>query len=418
MRLARTIKVTLECLWLVLLFACVPVLAQEEVNEVEEKKEEATARYEEAALNEDPEAQRRARIEEAPELRSAWPNFEFYGSVRLHAINNFDAEDQLTEFNLGDGASRIGVRGEWQMTKRWSLFGRAEGGFDVLKTFTPKAGDEETDRQGLRKRLLYAGFDSDNLMGTYGKSWSAYYKIAGMADRFSIFGGSGVGVYNAATDGGATGTGRADDVLQARIYTRSLKALRIKPFNLNLQYQHGQAIPKVEGRNYGKAYGASAWLETKGDRGIGIAGQKSTIDNVEDPVIRSAGIDGDAQAIAVSFRSYGERWYAALVVAWLDNIETTDQLKYVSGRGAELYAQWEVRDNWWLIGGGNWFNPYEDDPEAGAFETAYWILGIRYTLDSFNRMLYAEFRIDNGKLFDGTPRKNELTIGFRWDFGH
>ena len=146
--------------------------------------------------------------------------------------------------------------------------------------------------------------------------------------------------------------------------------------------------------------------------------KKSTIDNVEDPVIRSAGIDGDAQAIAFSFRSYGERWYAALVVAWLDNIETTDQLKYVSGRGAELYAQWEVRDNWWLIGGGNWFNPYEDDPEAGAFETAYWIFGIRYTLDSFNRMLYAEFRIDNGKLFDGTPRKNELTIGFRWDFGH
>jgi predicted porin len=250
-----------------------------------------------------------------------------------------------TAFYLRDGASRIGVRGEWQMTKRWSLFGRAEGGFDVLKTFTPKAGDEETDRQGLRKRLLYAGFDSDNLMGTYGKSWSAYYKIAGMADRFSIFGGNGVGVYNAATDGGPTGTGRADDVLQARIYTSSLKALRIKPFNLNLQYQHGQAIPKVEGRNYGKAYGASAWLETKGDRGIGIAGQKSTIDNVEDPVIRSAGIDGDAQAIAVSFRSYGERWYAALVVAWLDNIETTDQLKYVSGRGAELYAQWEVRDD-------------------------------------------------------------------------
>jgi len=32
--------------------------------------------------------------------------------------------------------------------------------------------------------------------------------------------------------------------------------------------------------------------------------------------------------------------------------------------------------------------------------------------------LYAQYRIDTGTLYDGTPRKNELTIGFRWDFGH
>jgi hypothetical protein len=71
-----------------------------------------------------------------------------------------------------------------------------------------------------------------------------------------------------------------------------------------------------------------------------------------------------------------------------------------------------------LVGGGNWLKPYDDDPEAGHFEKAYWVLRLRYTLDSFNRMLYAEYRIDYGTLYDGTPRKNELTLGFRWDFGH
>jgi hypothetical protein len=145
-------------------------------------------------------------------------------------------------------------------------------------------------------------------------------------------------------------------VLQARIYTNSLKAFRIKPFNLNLQYQHGQPIPWVENRHYGKQYGASAWL---------------------------------------------------------DNIETTDQNKYVNARGAELYVQWEFKKRWWLVGGGNWLKPYDDDPEAGHFEKAYWVLRLRYTLDSFNRMLYAEYRIDYGTLYDGTPRKNELTLGFR-----
>jgi len=389
-------------------------VAADEANE----ESEATAREQEAALNEDPEAQRRSKLEEKPELRSLWPNFEFYASARIHVINNFDVENRITETALGDGASRVGVRGEWQLSKNWWAMGRAEGGFDILETFTPKAGEQDEDGFGLRERLLYAGFDSENLTASYGKNWSAYYKIAGMADRFSIFGGGATGIFNANTDGGATGTGRADDVLQARIYTSGLKVLRIKPFNLNLQYQHGQPIPQVEGRKYGKAYGASAWLESQGDHGLGVAYQISTIDDPEDPLIREAGIDGDAQALAVAFRKYGENWYGALVLARLENVNTTDQLKYVNGRGAELYVQWQFKERWWVIAGGNWFAPDSDDPEAGEFEVLNAIIGLRYTLDSFNRMLYAEYRIEGGQLADGTETKNELTFGFRWDFGH
>jgi predicted porin len=377
---------------------------------------EDSAAEDEASLNEDPEAQRRAKIEETPELRSQWPSFELYGSLRLHAINHFDVENNLTEFNLGDGASRLGVRGEWQMANKLWLFGRAEAGFDLLESFTPKAG-EDKDNFGLRRRLVYGGIDSDRLTAVFGKNWSAYYKIAGMADRFSIFGGDAVGVYNAQTDGGATGTGRADDVLQARIYTSSLSILRIKPFNLNLQYQEDQPIPHVQGQRYGKAYGASAWLESQRDRGMGIAYQRSEIDKLH-PQVRIAGIDGDAQAMALAFRSYGENWYAALVLAWLDNIETTDQMKYFNGRGIEFYVQWQFRDRWWLIGGGNWLRPESDDPEAGDYEVRYAVVGLRYTFDSFNRMIYAEYRLENGTLWDGTPRKGELTLGVRWDFGN
>jgi hypothetical protein len=392
---------------------------KEQIGEVlDEQQSESIARNEEAALNEDPEAQRRAQLEDEPFLRGLWHGIHIYGSVRLHAINNFNEQKELSEFSLGDGASRIGIRGELPVFKKWWLIGRAESGFDVLDTFTPKAGNEENPEDGLTKRLLYGGIDSENLSATWGKNWSAYYKIAGMADRFSIFGGSAVGVYNAHTDGGPTGTGRADDVLQARIYTNSLKALKIKPFNLNLQFQYDRPIPWVEGRYYGRAYGASAWLESKNDRGIGFAGQMSQIDNEEDPLIKAAGIDGDAKALAMAFRTYGKRWYAALVLARLDNINTTDQNKYVNGRGVELYAQWQFKDKWWLVGGGNWFLPDDDDPEAGQYEVHYYILGLRYTLDSFNRMLYAEYRHDNSVLHDGTPRKSEVTLGFRWDFGH
>jgi hypothetical protein len=395
-------------------------MTEEEKVQAEEVLEESgeTARGKEAALNEDPEAQRRSQLQEEPILRQLWKGIQIYGSVRLHAINNFNEKSDLTEFALGDGASRIGVRGELPLLKKWWLFGRAEAGFDVLDTFTAKSGNEENPEDGLTKRLLHGGFDSDNLTVAWGKNWSAYYKIAGMADRFSIFGGNAAGVYNAGTDGGPTGTGRADDVLQARIFTGGLSALKIKPFNLNLQYQYNRPIPWVEGERYSSAYGASAWLETEKDRGIGLAAQYSTIDNLEDPGVKAAGIDGDAKALAMAFRSFGDRWYAALVLARLENVMTTDLNKYVNGYGAELYAQWQFRDRWWLIGGGNWFGPDSDDPQAGEYEVYYYVVGLRYTLDSFNRMAYIEYRMDNGLLHEGTPRRNELTVGIRWDFGH
>ena len=382
------------------------------------EQEEPTARMEEAALNEDPEAQRRTQILEEPELDDSLTTFQLYGSMRLHAINNFNEQDETTEVSLGDGASRIGLRGDWKFKKGWYLFGRAEGGFDVLDTFTPKGTYDGEEGTGLHSRLLYGGVQSKNLMAVWGKNWSPYYQIAGMADRFSIFGGEAAGIYNAGTDGGATGTGRADDVLQARIYTNALQALRIKPFNLNIQVQQSQPIPRVSNRNYDEAYGASAWLESEQDIGLGVAWLYADIDDQQDPVLKQAGISGDAMALALAFRKYGERWYGALVVARLDNIETTDQFKYIDGYGVELYVQWQFGDQWWLIGGGNWLNPDNDDPEAGEYEIAYAVLGVRYTLDSFNRMLYAEYRIDSGQLWDGSPRKNEFTFGFRWDFGY
>jgi hypothetical protein len=382
---------------------------------VQPEDEDDSARHE-AALNEDPEAQRRSQIQEDPELVEKWPSIDFYGSVRLHGINHFNEETQQTDLALGDGASRIGVRGDWEFAKQWWLLGRLEAGFDVLDSFTAKGTAE--DSEGVEERLIYGGIDSDKLTAVWGKNWSAYYKIAGMADRFSIFGGQATGVYNAGTDGGATGTGRADDVIQIKLYTSSLNVLRIKPFNLNLQFQDQQPIPHVKNKHYGNSFGASAWLESQNDFGIGLAWHMAEIHDLEDPVIKEAGITGNATAYAASFRYFGDRWYSALVVSRLNNIETNNELKYIEGYGTELFTQWEFKDRWWMVAGGNWLNPDNDDEDAGDYEVLYGVLGLRYTFDSFKRMLYAEYRIDAGNLVDGTSRDNEITIGVRWDFGY
>ena len=395
-----------------------PALA--ESNEAELEQREQDVLNNEMIGNEDPDAVRRIERQSVDEDEpvdsgaSRWES-EIYGSVRLHAINYYEPDSDTTDQQFGDGASRLGVTGEWRMSDNWNLFGRVEMGFDAIDTFTAKAQND--DSGDLHARLYHIAVESDFLFLKVGKSWSTYYTVAGAADRFSIFGGSAMGVYNASTDGGATGTGRADEAIQTRFYIDTANLLTVKPFNLNLQYQPGQSIPHVHGKDYDYSWSASAWLESENELGIGLAYHRAYLDEY-DPEIRAAGIDGTARARAIAFKKVGHRWLASLALSDLENIETTDQNLYISGTGAELFIQWQAWDNIWLIGGGNWLKPDDDDPEAGKYEVKYGVLGIRYTLDSMRRVVYAEFKNDHGRLTNGAYGKNEFTVGVRWDFGY
>jgi predicted porin len=368
----------------------------------------------EVDTNEDPEAKRRAQreLQEQQEVKTF--DFDLNGSVRIHAINAYDMETGTNENTLGDGASRIGASGSWQFSQGWNLFGRLEYGFDILDTVTPKAQNESGGK--LAPRLHSLGLESDALYVKYGKSWSTYYQVAGAADRFAIFGGSASGVYNAGTDGGATGTGRADNALQTFVFLDLSRWTGIKPFKLNAQYQQGESIPHTNGLKYGSALSLSAWFETERNLGIGLAWHDATIQSSDRQALEQLGIDGDARALALAFKAYGKRWLTSLVLVKMENVETTDKNIYFNGTGVELFAQWEFHDHWWLIGGGNLLKPDGDDPQVGEYEVKYAVLGLRYTPDSFRRMLYLEWRDDYGSRTDGRPNENEVTIGFRWDF--
>ena len=396
---------------------------QVEVAEIEARRED------EASLNEDPEAQRRARAQAAEAVAEAAveagepppepppvTSLEIYGSARVHAINTFDLQTGEHKSKVGDGNSRVGARGDWQFKPGWYLYGRAEFGIDVTQSYSSRG--ELFGDGGFQARLAFIGIDHDNLNIIYGKNWSTYYQVAGITDRFAIFGGSASGVYNATTAGQATGTGRADDVLQARIYIETNNSFfeKVKPFNLHLQYQEGQAIPLVTGEKYRYSWGASALLETEKEFTFGIAYNRAEVP-IERMAVQTAGIDGDAAALAVATRAYGARWYAGLVISVLDNMEVTNEGRYFNAVGVELYTQWEARPNWWLIAGFNWLDPDTEDPDVGEFRTRYAVIGGRYAFDSFKRMLYVEYKLDDGRLSDGAPLKNEITIGVRWDFG-
>jgi predicted porin len=409
------------------LLPAAPVVAEEQnyeteqpADSVEETSVEAVEerRVDEAAGIEDVEARRRALAQAREEEPEDEPPTELtiYGSARVHWINTFDLETLERKSRFGDGNSRMGLRGSWRFFPGWWLFGTYEAGFDLVENFSTRG--EAFGDGGMTTRLAYLGLEHENLTVIAGQNWSAYYQVAGVTDRFAIFGGSASGIYNAGTAGQQMGTGRAEDVVQARTYVQPGRwAPWLKPFNLNLQYQAGQPIPGVDNAEFDYGIQASAFLETQREFSVGVAYSRSVIADEAPPAVAAAGISGDAQAFAMTTRMYGKRWYAALLYSRLKNMEITDQGRYFDANGLELYAQWEVIDKWWLIGGYNWLEPDDDDPAVGAYRVQYAVLGGRYSFRSFERMLYAEYRVDNGRIVDGRKGKDEFTVGVRWDFG-
>jgi len=226
-----------------------------------------------------------------------------------------------------------------------------------------------------------------------------------------------VGTFNATTDGGATGTGRADGVLQTRAFIDFLpETWKVKPFNLNIQLQSDQPIPRVDGVNYQNAIGLSAVLESSDDYSFGIAYNRARIDDLNNPAVQAAGIRGDAEAYLIGARWFDEQWYLGFTAARLKNHETTDAGTYFIGWGSELYTRYRLIKGYWLVAGYNWLVPDDEEIQAGQFELKYGVVGLRYSIDDFNRLAYAEWRLDNTISETGENLGNILTVGVRWDF--
>ena len=59
--------------------------------------------------------------------------------------------------------------------------------------------------------------------------------------------------------------------------------------------------------------------------------------------------------------------------------------------------------------------PDKGETQAGDYRVEYGVIGARYSIDGFRKMVYLNARLDNGRLADGTVLSNTYTIGVRWD---
>jgi hypothetical protein len=376
------------------------------------------AREREQEISEDPLAQREIDKVDKPEELKREKDLLLNGYASLrYRYRRYEGESIF-----GDSDTRVGGGISWRFKETWRVFANGEVGISLLDEADALLNQKgETGEKGfgdtIYRRLLYVGIETPRTTWSFGKNWSSYYQVAFFTDRFQGTGGSASGTYNAGTDGGPTGTGRADQVLQTRLLLpRVTKVLDSKPLNVNVQAQYGRPIPQVEDRNYGVALGLSAQFVTKKDFAAGLAYNFANISNHNDPDFRAAGIDGDAHALLFGVKWFNDDWYIGSTLSRLLNHETTDEDIYFDGTGWEVYAQRKLLARWYLIGGGNWLRPDSDQKQAGEYEIKYGVLGIRYTFDDFRRMIYANTQFSGGSTASGEQASNVFTIGVRWDF--
>ena len=144
--------------------------------------------------------------------------FNPYGSLRT-IIGISDGVAQVQ-----DDATRVGIK--FSTRGPIKVFAQTEWGVDLVQSETQFNVSAQTD-QGFgtltkvtnpvfTARLGLVGVDL-NKWGklSFGKQNSVHYDITDYTtDRFNVFGGQASATYVAGTDGGVTGTGRADQVVQ------------------------------------------------------------------------------------------------------------------------------------------------------------------------------------------------------------
>ena len=404
----------LALLSLILIYTVSPSFAIDET--IQEEIENEASRERENEASEDPLAQRQTEKIDNPVLHEIMPDtFSAYASVRIRY------RDTKDDSFFGDGGSRTGINQEWQAIPDYWLLGRLEVGFNIFDQlnliFDPGAQDNSGFKETIFLRLGYVGVETPIGFLTYGKNWSTYYQVASFTDRFQGTGGGASGTFNANTDGGPSGTGRADRVWQTRIHVKGPFSV-YKPFTVNLQYQTGQDIPALNNIKYMSSVGLSTILERDDNLKVGIAVNYAPIHKGDLESVKERGLDGDDLAVLIGWQWFGNKWYVATTFSWLDNHMTTNSGIYFDAWGTEGYGHYQLAEKIWFVGGWNYLIPRSGESQAGEYMLRYGILGVRYTFQDFKRMIYANVRFDKSVLSSINNEKigNVYTVGIKWDF--
>jgi predicted porin len=336
--------------------------------------------------------------------------FEPYGQWRTHlATFNDTAEVQ-------DNATRVGInfrtRGDIQMfvgtewgvnlvqsSTQFNLSAAGPGGFGEVTTQTSSP---------FNARLGFIGIDFGPVGQVgIGKQNSVHYDVTSYTtDRFNVFGGQGTSTYVAGTDGGASGTGRADRVVNYRN-----KIFKI--FDVGLQGQFRGADSN--------GVGFSAQLTILPGVRVGTAFTHTNWPQAAQAAVQGLGANADYMAVGtrIDYKYlelgfvYSHQSHGDMVQVPVGNANRNVAF---DANGEELY----VRAGFGpigVIGGFTYQGPENRDPLLNPdFKTSYLILGGEW-LVAPRAKVYTESKIDLDTVSaTGASGDSVFTAGFRYDF--
>ncbi|MGC1299115.1 MAG: DUF3011 domain-containing protein [Alloacidobacterium sp.] len=338
-----------------------------------------------------------------------------YGSLRnIVSISDSGAQVQ-------DNASRMGIN--FSTFGPIKVFATGEWGVNLVRSETTFNAGAVTD-QGFgvitqetepvfAARLGFIGVDFGRFGRlSFGKENSTHYDIAGYTtDRFNVFGGTATATYVAGTDGGQSGTGRADQVIMYH-----LKLAKIIDFGAQGQLRtadtpqafngfgfslQATVLPGLKiGGAYNKTYFAPLFTQTVfngGGSDYWTLGAKGDWRNLEWGAVWARQTNGD-----IAFVPDPAAGFQPVAVGF-------------SANGVEIYSRLKFGKFAAVIGFEDYI-PHDLNPVINPdFKTRYAILGAEW---HFSKSGYAfvETRLGDSVDAEGKDVSQAATIGFRYDF--
>ncbi len=341
--------------------------------------------------------------------------FNPYGSLRnIVSVSDSGAQVQ-------DNASRIGIN--FSTFGPIKVFATGEWGINLVRSETTFNAGATTDQGfgvisqntgtvfGARLGFLGVDFGKFGRL-SFGKENSTHYDIAGYTtDRFNVFGGTATTTYVAGTDGGQSGTGRADQVIMYH-----LNVAKVIDFGAQGQLRTGDTPQAFNGFGFslqasvlpglkiGGAYNNTYFnpqftqaVFNGGHTDYWTFGGKGAWRNLEWGAVWSRQSNGDiafipnpvigAETVAVGFSATGVEIYSRLKFG-----------KFAAVLGFEDYMPRDL-------------NPVLNS----GFKTRYGILGAEW---HFSKSGYAFVEAKLGDSVDalGNDVSQAGAVGFRYDF--
>ena len=307
---------------------------------------------------------------------------------------------------------RIGLKGKWYFDEsdKYYFFTKAEIGLHLItksnyiQLSSDPRGDYAAVNQPFNARQGYIGIGTPFGRISMGKQWGVHYTLAGNVDNMYMFGAFAIGVYNAGTDGGPSGTGRADQAVKYELEKEN--------YYLGIQGQFRNTSHK--GRMFADAFSAATSYKL-GAIKIGVSYSK-VFDGVDSVTHGEAKINDEMVAGFFGFDK--KNIHFAVIAQFFNNHEYTDLKQFYKGYGIEynLKINFGKEKRWSFVNNIAFMAPLKSEGLSYISNWYAFEIARRFSL---NTVLFAGFKIDGGTLSDGSYGKmHTVACGFYYNFNY